>query len=78
MPNAFPIYTYVKNGSAENIKMGNTIVNKNRLDPRSKSETRNLFSTISRRVKMTSFIVRQGTVRLALDAENVLKRNINV
>lgn len=81
VPNALPIYTFVKNGSAltaENIKMGNTIVIKNRLDLRSKSETRNLFSTISRRVKMTSFIVRQGTVRLALDAENVLKRNINV
>ena len=77
--NVLPNYTFVMNGSAptvKNIKLENIVVIKNRLDP-PKIKTRNLFSTILRRVKMTFFSVNKNIDRLASDVSNVSKKNAN-
>ena len=77
--NALPNYTFVMNGSAptvKNIKLENIVVIKNRLDL-PKIITRNLFSTILRRVKMTFFSVNKNIDRLASDVSNVSKKNAN-
>lgn len=80
VPSALLIYMFAKNGSAltvENIRKGNIIVIKIHMDLKWKNETRNLYFTISRRAKMTSFIVRLATVRLALDVDSVLKNHVS-
>lgn len=81
VPSALLIYMFAKNGSAltvENIRKGNIIVIKIHMDLKWKNETRNLYFTILRRAKMTSFIVRLATVRLALDVDSVLKNHVSV
>jgi hypothetical protein len=78
--NVLPNYTFVKNGSAltvSNIKWETITVIKDHFNPK-KIGRRNLFSTILRRVKMTSFIVSRDIGHLASDATNVSKKNVNV